>query len=244
MSLSIGERLKSAREAKGLTLEQTHRVTKVQLNLLEGIESNRIDELLDPAYAKIFLRKYASFLGLDGAALVEEYLAHRGPLPQRPIALKTEAQESQRRESFQRYLFPTAALVTAGIGLAFLGYLAFDLYGTLKDKGLSTSRSEGMKGASKTSEPKLLVPRGQPLKLTILARENVWMQVKSDGAVIFQNVLTKGSRESWTAQEDLELWTGNAGATELILNGHSLGSPGTGVKKGIRVTREGIKGQP
>ena len=78
------------------------------------------------------------------------------------------------------------------------------------------------------------------MKLTIRTKADVWMQVKSDGTVIFQNVLPKGSQESWTAKEELELWTGNAGAMELILNGTPLGNPGIGVKKGIKVTRMGL----
>ncbi|MBI1952971.1 MAG: DUF4115 domain-containing protein [Candidatus Omnitrophica bacterium] len=235
--MSIGERLKSAREAKGLTLDQAHKITKVQTDLILAIEEDRLEDLPDPAYAKIFLKKYANFLGLDGSALVQEYLALHGPLPPRPLA--PVAHDEPKEVVLPRYLGPAAALAAAVIGIAFLAYLAFDLLGNPK----SPRAPERPK--ARVVEPaapaKLLVPRGQPLKLTIVSKADVWMQVKSDGAVIFQNVLAKGARESWTAKEELELWTGNAGAMELVLNGKSLGSPGTGVKKGIKVTHEGVK---
>ena len=235
--MSIGERLKSAREARGLTLQQAHKVSKVQPGLLAAIEEDRLDDLPDPAYAKIFLKKYANFLGLDGSALVEEYLALVGPLPQRPLTLAPA--EDKKKMVLPSLWGPVAAAAAAVIGVAFLAYLAFDLFGKVQ-----SPQAQGRVKArpvDPAASSKLLVPRGQPLKLTILSKADVWMQVKSDGAVIFQNVLPKGSKESWTAQEELELWTGNAGAMELVLNGKSLGSPGTGVRKGIRVTRDGLK---
>ena len=71
MSLSLGERLKSAREAKRISLEDACRITKIQRRVLQAIEAGRVEEILDPTYAKIFVKKYASFLGIDGSALLE-----------------------------------------------------------------------------------------------------------------------------------------------------------------------------
>ncbi len=248
MSLSIGERLKSARNTRGTTLEEACKATKVQRKILEALEQDRVDEVLDSTYAKIFMKKYASFLGLDGSALVDEYLALSGPAPERPIGLETEATRRQT-VSYRQVFVPAMLGLVALIGLCFIGYLASDLYGTLmKDRKPVPARTAAVKNSSRgpvvervPEAPRLIIPRSQPLKLTIRTKADVWMQIKSDGAGIFQNVLPKGAQESWIAKEELELWTGNAGAMELVLNGRSLGNPGTGVKKGIRVTREGLK---
>ena len=80
MSLSIGERLKSARSAKGLSLEAVARATKIQRNILQSMEEDQVEAFLDPAYAKIFMKKYAAYLGIDGAVLLEEYQASRPAL--------------------------------------------------------------------------------------------------------------------------------------------------------------------
>ena len=58
---------------------------------------------------------------------------------------------------------------------------------------------------------------------------------------VFQNVLKKGSAETWQAENSFEIWAGRAEAMYLNLNGIDLGVLGSGVEKGIVVTREGIK---
>ena len=244
MSLSIGERLAAARKAKNLSLEDAVRSTKIQRRTLEAIEEDRVGEDLAPVYAKIFLKKYATFLGLDGAVLVDEYLNLRGPIPEASLIPQTETTTKRPALPALRQIFiPAGVGLMFLIGLSFLGYLAMDLYGALSKRSEKVVHSlhEKKPLSQKPAAPKSIVPRGQPLKLTIRTKADVWMQVKSDGTVIFQNVLPKDSQESWTAKEELELWTGNAGAMELILNGTPLGNPGTGVKKGIKVTHEGLK---
>lgn len=258
VSLSIGERLKSARSAKGLSLEAVARTTKIQRGLLEAMEEDRLEEILDWAYAKIFLKKYAGHLGLDGAALVAEVLASRAPLEER-LSGSVETPPLQPAGLIPRTAGPSPlarVLVPAGLGLlgltglAFLGYLVVDLQGNLRESRrlAGPSSAQGMKPKPEgptvekvPAAPKLIVPLSVPLKLTVSSKADVWMQIKADGTVIFQNVLAKGSRETWTAREELEIWTGNAGAMELSLNGRALGSPGSGVRKGIKVTREGLK---
>ncbi len=244
---SIGARLKSGREAKGIGLEEAVRVTKIQRRILEAMESDQLDEALEPAYAKIFLKKYASYLGIDGQALVGEYLSHHGGLPETPLGVKTQTSQRQAAPSFPKILIPVVLAVIAAIGIGFLVFLAADLAGNLakpKKKARSAALSPPSRviQAKTDGSPKPLIPRSQPLKLTIRAKGDVWMQVKADGAVIFQNVLSKGSQESWTAQKELELWTGNAAVTELFLNGKALGTPGSGVRRGIKITHWGLEG--
>ncbi len=262
---SIGGRLKSAREAKGMNLQEASQATKVQRKILEAIEEDRVEEVLDLTYAKIFLKKYASFLGVDGLSLVEEYQSLHGPVPEHPIAPKPAVENTSSFSSLRNVLVPASIALVALIGIAFIGYLALDLYSTLKHAKSPAAKAVPQKGRShgvrnvveERSEPatakprpvqrqpavssKQLVPRPQPLRLTVRAKADVWMQVKSDGTIIFQNVLPKGSHENWTAQEELELWTGNAAAMELQLNGTPLDNLGSGVKKGIKVTRDGLK---
>lgn len=258
VNLSIGERLKSARDTKGLSLEEASRFTKIQRKSLEAIEEDRLDEELDPAYAKIFLKKYAGFLGLDPISIVEEYISFRGPIPERPIAVQTQAQDSARQaESLQKIGWAAAVVLMAALGAAILAYAGYTLYSERSKSPASASHIKRM-AQKKTRTPasairrsaetakaapaaKLLVPRSQPLKLTVRTKADVWMQVKSDGSVIFQNVLARGAQETWTAQNSLELWTGNAAAMELSLNGKPLEGSGAGVKKGIRVTHEGLR---
>lgn len=247
MSLSIGGRLKSAREAKGISLDEAARFTKVQRKILESIEEDQVEGILDPAYRKIFLKKYASYLGLDGNAVVSEYLSTQGPVAEPAVLLNQRLKKEEPLPPLSRVLFPAFVGLMSVVGFAYIGYLALDFSAhARKAKSASrkpsvnalSSREKAPSAASQDSRP--IVPLSKPLKLTIRARVDVWMQVKSDGTVIFQNVLTQGASESWTAKRELELWTGNAGAMELSLNGQPLENSARGVKKGMKVTHLGL----
>jgi len=70
---SIGEQLRSAREARGWTLGEAAKRTKVKLEQLEKLEKNQFDLLPSLAYARGFIRIYARELGLDGWALLRQF---------------------------------------------------------------------------------------------------------------------------------------------------------------------------
>ncbi|CAG0926363.1 hypothetical protein TFLX_00033 [Thermoflexales bacterium] len=65
----IGSQLRAAREAQGLTLEQTFKATRIKTSFLEAIEANQFHVLPGPVQARGFVRSYANYLGLDGEHL-------------------------------------------------------------------------------------------------------------------------------------------------------------------------------
>ncbi len=63
--------LRAEREARGISLDEIARVTKIQLRALERLEEARFDELPADVFVRGFIRNYARVVGLDaGAALV------------------------------------------------------------------------------------------------------------------------------------------------------------------------------
>ena len=251
MKTSVGERLKSVRESRRLSLEEACGITKIQRQTLEAIEQDRIQETLDPVYARIFVKKYAAFLGLDAGAILNEYpglsRSSAGPAVETiapPPAFKPPLQEAPAAQPPQwNFLVPAGITLVAVIGVGFLGYMAVDLFHTLRQQHPMSSLTAParQKKELEAKPPLVLVPLSKPLKLTVQTTADVWLQIKSDGAIIFQNVLRKGSRESWAAKKDLEIWTGNAGAMQLSLNGKPLEGLGRGVRKGVKITHAGIQ---
>ncbi|BDG59445.1 helix-turn-helix domain-containing protein [Caldinitratiruptor microaerophilus] len=69
----IGRRLREARQARGISLAEVEEQTKIRKRYLEAIEAGADTILPGEVYIKGFIRTYGNFLGLDGAALVEEY---------------------------------------------------------------------------------------------------------------------------------------------------------------------------
>ena len=70
---TVGEYLKSEREAQGITLEEVAKATKIRKTILKAIEDNKYDALPPKVFAQGFLRNYASYLGLDEAEVVKRF---------------------------------------------------------------------------------------------------------------------------------------------------------------------------
>ena len=70
---SIGTKLKSARAAKGVSLEQAIRDTHITRRFIEAMEEEEFDQFPGEAYLLGFLRNYASYLGLSGEEVVSLY---------------------------------------------------------------------------------------------------------------------------------------------------------------------------
>lgn len=74
----LGQRLRAAREAKGLTLVQAEEATRIRRDYLQALEEERYDALPGAVYVRGFLRNYAAYLGLDAQATLAEYRAGGG----------------------------------------------------------------------------------------------------------------------------------------------------------------------
>ena len=80
---SLGEKLKSAREERGLSVEQVSRVLSLRPSLVMEMESGDYREIGALLYARNYLRKYAKFLDMENAqfeADLEEISVKSDPL--------------------------------------------------------------------------------------------------------------------------------------------------------------------
>ena len=71
--LSVGEYLRSVREARGVTLDEASQVTRIGKNYLVAIELGNFEKLPNAAYIKGFLRLYGGFLELPGDEVIKRY---------------------------------------------------------------------------------------------------------------------------------------------------------------------------
>jgi len=70
MKATVGEQLRSARESKGLTLEDAVKATNIRRAYLQELENDHPEALHSAAQARGFLRLYASYLGIPAAQLI------------------------------------------------------------------------------------------------------------------------------------------------------------------------------
>lgn len=69
----LGNRLKEAREAKGLSLDQLQDLTKIQKRYLKGIEEGNYSMMPGKFYVRAFIKQYAEAVGIEPEELFEEY---------------------------------------------------------------------------------------------------------------------------------------------------------------------------
>ena len=68
-----------------------------------------------------------------------------------------------------------------------------------------------------------------PVNVILNLSDDSWVEVKSDGKVVFEGTMAKGSSQNWSAQKEIEVTSGNAGAVTVSQNqkpGKVMGSAG------------------
>ncbi|UNP79145.1 DUF4115 domain-containing protein [Bacillus nitratireducens] len=98
----LGQKLTEAREAKGLSIDQLHEITKIQKRHLVAIEEGNYNVLPGAFYARAFIKQYADAVGLNGEELLVEYQStipqsEKHDVPQVSTGQKT--QETMQKSS-------------------------------------------------------------------------------------------------------------------------------------------------
>ncbi len=77
----LGDRLRSTRDERGLTLEDAERDTRISKRYLQALESEQFEIIPAPVYARGFLRSYSQYLGLDPQEMLELFPRDEGGFP-------------------------------------------------------------------------------------------------------------------------------------------------------------------
>lgn len=86
MDSQIGSVLREARNRRKIDLSEVEAATRIRLRYLRAIENEEWDVLPGGVYTRGFIRTYASYLGLDGERLSDDYRKSveggRSPIPE------------------------------------------------------------------------------------------------------------------------------------------------------------------
>lgn len=107
---SVGAQLRRAREARGMTVEGVGAAIKLAARQVEAIEADAYAELMNPTYARGFIRNYAALIGLDPKALLaqldqQQVRATPQLVEQADVGVAMPVQSSRRK-----WLLPLLAL--------------------------------------------------------------------------------------------------------------------------------------
>jgi transcriptional regulator with XRE-family HTH domain len=219
-----GNRLRTAREAAGLSLDDVVARTRVPLRQLSAVEEGRYAELPSPTYAVGFAKAYARAVGADEvavAAAVRAEIARVGP----------------RQREYEPYEIPDPArvpsrglaIMASGGAVAVLILLAL-WYGS----GLFQRRSPSPAPAPSPSAavvarpvPAVAAPGGQ-VRLT--AGDEVWLRVyDADDKTLFLGTMKPGDHFDVPADaKGPRLNVGRPDKLAVTLNGSAVPPLGDG----------------
>ena len=112
---SLGDTLKSAREERGISIDQAIHETNISRNYLEALENEDFDEFPAEAYLIGFLRNYSDFLGLDGDKAVGQYKNYKLSEEPTPIEQLVGPPKGAAIRKIVPWIVLVVVLGTAGI---------------------------------------------------------------------------------------------------------------------------------
>ena len=75
----------------------------------------------------------------------------------------------------------------------------------------------------------------QPFEVTVRAKDNAWVSIKSDGKYIVRGIIGPPDVKTVHASDQVVVFTGNAGAVEISFNGQPVPLPGGPNTEGVLV---------
>ncbi|KYC70306.1 hypothetical protein B4092_1992 [Bacillus licheniformis] len=154
----LGNRLKEAREEKGMSLDDLQAATKIQKRYLTALEEGNYDIIPGKFYVRAFIKQYAEAVGLDSEHLFEEFKkdipnSYNDEFSEKLSSIKPQ-RELPKSASKALELLPTL-LVAAGvivvIAIIYVIVQAVNGGGNQQAEGPKTEESQSKYDVSKDS---------------------------------------------------------------------------------------------
>ncbi len=224
---TIGQRLREARERKGLSLKSISEEIKVRTDYLNHFEEDYFDFGLPEIYRRGFLELYAQYLKADVAAILEDYLA-----------LSQQSKKKAKREVYGQVELPAReeealphesknASRPQGSRLMVLAGSSVLLVCTLLG-GFFTWTAF----FAKAPKPSALsqAPKVEEETIELLAKGDVLVIVKQDAEKIVKRKLLAGERMTFKKQGPITIKFSEGHNLQVIRGDktYSMTSPGVG----------------
>jgi cytoskeleton protein RodZ len=257
--IEIGAQLKQVRETRQIPLHQITSTTLIAERHLKAIEAGDLEQLPEPIYIQGFIRKYGQELGLE--QLAEDFPLEGAP-QSKPLSLpKTELRPLHLYALYIGVIGIAVSLLANFFNQSKVSPLTTGKSNLSKSallKSAPQGSSLGQIGANKillalpspdqSSDPiaksvgsEDLSTSQKPLKLGISTTAEAWLSVNVDGKLQFEGTLPSGANRNWSADQEIKVLAGNAGAIVAVFNDQSvgaLGKSGEVVEKSFNLTSQ------
>ncbi len=191
---TVGERLRDAREEKGLSLEDVAAQTRIPQRHLASIEGGNWDSLPAPTYTVGFAKSYASAVGLDRNEIGNDLREEMGG--QRFAATSSDVFEP----ADPARTMPKSLVIGAILAVVVLiGLMSWLNNRSLNDGNEPQAEASNPANQAPTAPKPAAQPTAPPAPVSaqgpvvLTASEPVWLQVsEKGGATLFSGMLQPG----------------------------------------------------
>src|SRR6478735_4228057 len=224
---SAGERLREAREARGLTIAQVAGETRIPQRHLQTIEAGDFTALPARTYAISFSKNYARMVGLDQneiAAMVRDELDMLDPTPRlRPAGFEPGDPARVPSRALGWLSAIAVVLVLAGLFAFYQSFIspAAELP-SLIDQEKATQAAAA---AARPSRPASPAPAATGGEVVFTALEpGIWVKFyDANGLQLMQKQMALGERYAVPADaKGPQLWTGRPDALSITVGGRPV----------------------
>jgi cytoskeletal protein RodZ len=124
----LGERLRTARQAKGVSLRDIEAKTKISVTALEALERNDYARLPGGIFSRAFVRAYALAVGVEPEEAVSEFVTDFTRWERDAERNKKQAEITPDDREFaerQRAALRTLRTILIVVGLAVVGTVSY-----------------------------------------------------------------------------------------------------------------------
>jgi cytoskeleton protein RodZ len=238
MDTGIGPTLREARNRRKVDLSEVEAEIKIRVRYLQAMENEEWDALPGGAYTRGFIRTYASYLGLDGERLADDYRRATGPPGGERVPKRVEPVPTARRRRrplvSSRLVIAAVCLVLVAvvIGIALAG-------GDGGSSSPSTAASGGKKARKKHAQaPAATSKPGVAVRLTATAEVWVCLLDAQQEPLVDGQILEEGAEAGPFRSKGFEVALGN-GSVAMFVDGKQADVPESSSPVGYRVDSGG-----
>jgi cytoskeleton protein RodZ len=233
----IGATLRDARNRRKVDLSEVEDAIKIRPRYLLALENEEWDVLPGGAYTRGFIRTYATYLGLDGERLADEYRRATAPAGGERVPRRIEPVPATARQGGSRV--PGRVLAA----LVVLGLVALAVaIGLVSGGGSSSSPSDGAnnKKREKTGKKAGAVAAKPGVSLGLAATGEVWVCLLDSRKepLVEGQVLEAGTRLGPFRGRGFTMAFGN-GEVDLKVDGKPVSTPPSNSPVGYEVGEKG-----
>lgn len=196
----IGEKLRSAREAKGLSIEDIEKATKIQGRYLTAIEQDEFDKLPGDFYVRAFIRQYAQVVGIDGKQLLSEYhneIPQAEPEEYVEDSIDNKSEEVRKTTSSKKKLWKEyLPRIIVGVGVIvviLVCYVVYAHFSASNNQSNNNSANDVAVSSDNTNKPK---KRKKIKKSSVKIKELATAQYRVIGLKKNRNLVVRAGEQA------------------------------------------------